>query len=74
MPQIAYFEPVGYRVRGFRAGELVVDSHRVHLQRGEGDNVPVFAFPRGDVRADALPDDAVHDATRDGFVTVDWLP
>jgi uncharacterized protein (DUF427 family) len=72
VPQIAYFEPVSYRVRGFRANELVVDSTRVHLQRGEGENVPVFAFPVDDVRADRLPDGAVKPATRDGFVVVDW--
>ena len=72
MPQIAYFEPVAYRVRGFRGGDLVVDSHGVHLQRGEGENVPVFAFPAADVRADALPDGAVRPAARDGFVNVDW--
>jgi uncharacterized protein (DUF427 family) len=71
MPQIGYFEPVGYRVRGLRGGVPVVDSRRVHLLRGEGENVPVFCFPRHDVRVERLPPAAVREV-RPGFVTVRW--
>ena len=71
MPQIGYFEPVDYRVRGLRGGDVVVDSESVHLLRAEGENVPVFCFPREDVLVDRLPPDAVSDS-RPGFVSVRW--
>lgn len=76
MPQIGYFEPADYRVRALRRHEIVVDSERVHLLRGEGENVPVFCFPPEDVRADALPAGAItghpDGSPAAGFVTVDW--
>jgi uncharacterized protein (DUF427 family) len=72
MPQFGYFEPAPYRVRGLRKGEVVVDSRRAHLFREEGAHVPVFCFPREDVRADLLPEGAVHESPHAGFVTVDW--
>ncbi len=71
VPQIGYFEAVAYRVRGFRGGELVVDSSNVHLLRGEGESVPVFCFPRTDVRGDRLPPAAVRER-RPGWVSVEW--
>ncbi len=45
--------PIGKRVRGLCAGEVVVDSRRVVLLREAG-KIPVYHFPEEDVRADLL--------------------
>jgi uncharacterized protein (DUF427 family) len=41
------------RVRGFKDGELVVDSKRVHMLH-ESRHLPVWYFPREDVRVELL--------------------
>jgi uncharacterized protein (DUF427 family) len=69
---VQYFEDSPRRIRGFADGEVVVDSHRVKLLH-ESRRLPVWCFPREDVRMDLLPDDAasVHEeGLAKGFVDV----
>jgi len=70
MAQFGYFEPVPYRVRGIRGKTVVVDSDRARLLRREGESVPVFCFPRGDVRVDLLPEGTLRE--HDGHLIVPW--
>lgn len=76
MPQIGYFEPVPYRVRALRHGEIVVESDGARLLREEGEHVPVFCFPPDDVQADKLASGATttfsDQSPAAGFVGVDW--
>jgi uncharacterized protein (DUF427 family) len=48
-----YWEPVVPRVRAIVAGETVADSTHAHLLHETG-HLPVYCFPRGDVRGDLL--------------------
>lgn len=48
-----WFEPSPRRVRGLLGGETVVDSRRAHLLHETG-HLPVYYFPRDDVRTDLL--------------------
>ena len=50
---VLYWEPTPRRVRGILADEVVVDSHRVMLLHETG-HMPVWYFPREDVRAELL--------------------
>jgi uncharacterized protein (DUF427 family) len=53
---VLYWEPSPRRVRGFLGDELVVDSTRVMLLHETG-HMPVWYFPREDVRAELEPSD-----------------
>jgi uncharacterized protein (DUF427 family) len=46
-------------VRGRLGGETVVDSKQVKLYWEPGKQLPVWLFPEGDVRVDAIPEEAV---------------
>ncbi|MGN6799719.1 MAG: DUF427 domain-containing protein [Gaiellaceae bacterium] len=48
-----FWEPVPYRVRALVEGEVIVDSHNAHLLHETG-HLPVYYFPREDVRGDLL--------------------
>jgi uncharacterized protein (DUF427 family) len=48
-----FWEPVPYRVRAFVGGEAVVDTRRAKLLHETG-HLPVYYFPREDVREDLL--------------------
>jgi len=48
---LVYVEPFPRRVRGLRAGAVVVDSERVLLVHRE-EQPPIYAFPAGDVSSD----------------------
>lgn len=61
---IVYLEPSPRRVRGVLGGETVVDSLRPSLLHETG-LLPVYYFPRGDVRMDLL--EATDHATRCPF-------
>jgi len=50
---ILYFDPSPKRVRGFFAGEVIVDSTRAKLLHETG-HLPVYYFPIEDVRSDFL--------------------
>lgn len=50
---LIYFEEYPRRIRARFAGETVIDSTRVKLLHEHG-HLPVFYFPRDDVRADLL--------------------
>jgi uncharacterized protein (DUF427 family) len=69
------WEPSERRVRGRLGGELVVDSGAPLLVREAGQPYVKYAFPRGDVRTDLVPD-AVRtydgDAELAGHVSVRW--
>lgn len=68
------WEPSERWVRGRLGGELVVDSRAPLLVREAGRPSVTYAFPRGDVRADLVPD-AVRAYDGDGpadHVSVRW--
>lgn len=48
-----FLDVIPRRVRGFKDGELVVDSKRVHMLH-ESRILPIWYFPIGDVRMDLL--------------------
>ena len=48
------FEPSPRRVRVELNGEYIADSERMYLMREEGTYIPVYYFPREDVRMDLL--------------------
>ena len=48
-----FWEPVPYRVRALVAGEVIVDSRGAHLLHETG-HLPVYYFPREDVRGHLL--------------------
>jgi uncharacterized protein (DUF427 family) len=48
-----YLDVIPHHVRGYRDGELVVDSKRVHMLHEAG-ILPVWYFPQEDVRMDLL--------------------
>src|SRR4051794_40417557 len=50
---VLFFEPVPQRIRAILAKEVVVDSQRAHLLHESGP-LPVYSFPRADVRAALL--------------------
>lgn len=50
---ILHFDPSPKRVRGFLAGEVIVDSTRAKLLHETG-HLPVYYFPLDDVRAEFL--------------------
>ena len=53
MQGVIYWEPSPRRVRGDLAGEVVVDSRAAMLLHETG-HLPVWYFPRADVRTDLL--------------------
>jgi uncharacterized protein (DUF427 family) len=69
------YEPIDRHVRGERDGETLVDSHRPRLVWEPGRPTPHYAFPREDVRTEALGDAVKSyegdDALSD-WVSVDW--
>jgi uncharacterized protein (DUF427 family) len=68
-----YLEESPKWIRARLAGETVVDSRRPRLLH-EHDRLPVFWFPREDVRMDLLGE-RVHSSDEpmlEGLVTVDW--
>jgi uncharacterized protein (DUF427 family) len=53
-PQTAlYWDPVQYRIRTVVGGQCLVDSRNARLLHETG-HLPVYYFPRADVREDAL--------------------
>jgi uncharacterized protein (DUF427 family) len=64
--EVVFVEVHRPRVRAVKDGETVVDSERVRLVYRSG-SLPRYAFPAGDVTADAEPEPAI-----DGYVTVAW--
>lgn len=73
-PKVQYLEDSPRRIRGFLGGEPVVDSRRVKLLH-ESRRLPVWCFPREDVRMDALPDDAAwvyEDGLAEGLVGIEF--
>jgi uncharacterized protein (DUF427 family) len=54
-----YWHRLPYRVRGLVEGEAVVDSRRVHLLHETG-HLPIYYFPREDVRDDLLRPSDTH--------------
>jgi uncharacterized protein (DUF427 family) len=50
---VILWDPVPQRIRGFVGGEAVVDSERAMLLHESG-HLPVYYFPRDDVRMDLL--------------------
>jgi uncharacterized protein (DUF427 family) len=67
---VRYLEESPRWVRARLSGETVVDSKRPRLLHESG-RLPRFLFPPEDVRADLLPEDAVH-VHDDDLVEVDW--
>ena len=68
------YEPSHRWVRGELGGETVVDSRGSRLVWAPGRPTPRYAFPRADVRVEALGDAVTtyeDDALRD-YVSVDW--
>ena len=69
------FEPSPRRVRAELGGATVVDSRRPLVVWEAGKVVPVYAFPREDVREHALPEGAARgydDPDLAGHLTLDW--
>lgn len=52
--ELLTLEPSPRWVRAFFGGEAVADSRRAALLTGLGHGIPVYYFPRGDVRTDLL--------------------
>jgi uncharacterized protein (DUF427 family) len=70
---LIYLEESPKWIRARLNGETVVDSKQVRMLH-EHDRLPVFWFPREDVRTDLLGD-RVHESDEpmlEGLVTVDW--
>lgn len=70
---ISYLEAFPRRIRAFAAGELVVDSVNVQMLH-EQHRLPVWCFPREDVRLDLLVDGAwlYEDGLAAGLVGIRW--
>jgi uncharacterized protein (DUF427 family) len=51
--RLFYFEASPRRIRGIADGETVVDSRHVHVLHEHG-RLPLYCFPRADVRTDLL--------------------
>lgn len=70
---LLYLEESPKWIRGLRGGETLVDSRKPRLLH-EHDRLPVFWFPRDDVRLDALGDRAhtSDEPLLEGLVRVDW--
>src|SRR5689334_515954 len=70
---LQYLEAFPRRVRAFVGQELVVDSVNVEMLHEQG-RLPVWCFPREDVRLAALGDDAwiYEGGLADGLAGVRW--
>jgi uncharacterized protein (DUF427 family) len=64
--RITFVEVHPRRVRGVKAGDVVVDSERVRLVYRTG-SLPRYAFPESDVHVGSEPEPAIP-----GYVTVAW--
>ncbi|TPV92557.1 MAG: DUF427 domain-containing protein [Myxococcales bacterium FL481] len=60
-------EPAPYRIRGWKDGKLVVDTHQAVFARGVR-QVVIWMFPRDAVR---MPEETIA-AEHDGLVAVKW--
>ena len=63
---VLYFEAIPHRIRAVLAGEVVLDSRRVHLLHESG-HLPVYYFPDEDLNAELLePSDRATHCPRKG--------
>ena len=69
IPRDLRYEPTPKWIRGERAGEVVVDSREALLVWREGEVVPRYAFPAGDVR---LAEGTSECEDLHGYVLVHW--
>src|SRR5687767_14825421 len=69
IPRDLRYEPTPKWIRGERANEVVVDSREALLVWREGEVVPRYAFPAGDVR---LTEGTSECEDLRGYVLVDW--
>jgi uncharacterized protein (DUF427 family) len=69
-PRAVSLEPYPRWVRGLLGGDTVVDSKRASLLYEAGRTLPVWVFPKGDVRSDLVPADAIEE--REGLLEVDF--
>src|SRR4051812_24004293 len=70
--RVVYVEDFPRRVRAVKGGEIVVASRRVKMLHESG-SLPIFLFPREDVRVELLPTDAVQPREEaPGHVHVEW--
>ena len=71
---VLYVDAIPGRVRGRLGGETVVDSRRVHMVHESG-RLPVWYFPKEDVRTELVPDGALTrrgEPLLEGLVAVDF--
>ena len=71
------YYPVSRWIRGTRGMDTIVDSRRAVLVWEPGKKVPIYAFPREDVRpgtapAAIFPARGFADPDLDGYITIPW--